>query len=93
MCRYYLAAILNVFVAVFVLFVFEVTTTVAVHKTPGVKLEIVTALVAAVVLDLLSVNTEVLSTSLVTLTSIVTPSLGKADVTFTLIAWVPPIAP
>jgi hypothetical protein len=91
---YDLAAILNVLIAVLVLFVFEVTVTLTVDKTPGDKLLMVTALEAAVLLVKLLVKITVFSAaSLVTLTSIVTPSVGKVVVIFTLITCEPPMAP
>ena len=91
---YDLAAILNVLVAVLELFVFEVTTTVAVDKTPGDKLLMVMELEAAVLLVILLVKITALSAaSLVTLTSMVTPSVGKVEVIFTFIACEPPMAP
>ena len=69
--------------------VLELTTTVAVHNTPDVRLAIETALVAAVLLATPPFPyTKVLSKFLFTLTVMVTPSLGKVDVTFTFMACV-----
>ena len=64
---------------------FEVTTTVATHNTPGVKPVIVTGLLA-VEEDVLDVNTTALSAFFFTDTSIVTPSFGKVELIFALMA-------
>ena len=56
------------------------TKTVAVQGTPGDRLLIITGLVPATVPTLVSLNTEALSKSFFTVTSIVTPSFGKGAV-------------
>ena len=77
----YFEAISNVFNAVLVAFDFEVTVIKATHSTPGVNPVTVTGLLAAVE-DKFEVNTTVLSDFFLTVTSIVTPSLGNVDVIF-----------
>jgi hypothetical protein len=68
-----------------VVVVLEVTVTVTVHKTPEDKLDILIALVAATVLEILLFETTLRSKFFLVVTSIVTPSFGKVEVTFTLI--------
>ena len=84
----YLAAIWKVLVELLEDFVLEVTVTVTVHKTPGAKLVTLAALVAPVVLAALLEETTVLSAFFLVDTSMVTPSFGKVEVTFTLMACV-----
>ncbi len=69
----------NVFKAVLVAFDFEVTVTVAEHNVPAVNPVTVNGLIAAED-EMFEVNTTVLSNFFLTVTSIVTPSLGKVDV-------------
>jgi hypothetical protein len=82
---FYLAANLKVDVLVFVAVDFDVTTTVAVQRAPGVKPVIVT-LLSAVTLEFDVVNTVLLSASLITVTATVTPAVGIVELNFTLIA-------
>lgn len=63
---------------VFVEIDFEVTTTVAVHNTPGFKPIMVTQLFTAITLD--EVNTDKFSASLFTVTSIWTLADGKVEI-------------
>ncbi len=84
----YFFAIWKVLVEVLVVVDFEVTVTVTVHKTPEVKFEIFTAFVAPTVLAILLVETTLASKFFLAVTSMVTPSFGKVEVTFTLIACV-----
>ena len=64
---------------------FEVTTTVAVQSTPGVK-PVIVAVLSAATLEAVLLNTELLSESFLTLTSILTPALGKVELTLMLMA-------
>ena len=76
----YFAANSNVFKAVLVAFDFEVTVTVATHNVPAVNPVSVNGLLAAEDGLFGEVNTTVLSNFFLTVTSIVTPSLGNVDV-------------
>jgi hypothetical protein len=71
---------------------FEVTTTVAVHNTPGVK-PVMFTLLSAATLDAVVLNTDELSASFVTETSILTPAVGNVELTFTLIVCEVPTTP
>jgi hypothetical protein len=88
----YLAANLKVEVLVLVTVALDVTTTVAVHSTPGVSPVNVT-LLSAVTLELDVVKTVLLSTSLVTVIATVTPAVGIVELTLTLIACEVPTTP
>ena len=92
MLKRYLAANLKESDFVFEEVAFDVTTTVVVDKAPGVNPVILTVL-SAVKLELVFVKTTELSASFVTVTNIVTPSFGKAELTFTIMACAVPTTP
>jgi hypothetical protein len=92
MLKPYLAANLKEIDFVFEEVVFDVTTTVAVDNAPGVNPVMLTVL-SAVKLEILLVKTVELSTSFVTVTATVTPSFGKVELTFTIIACDVPTTP
>ena len=70
----------------------EVTTTVAVHKAPGLNPEMVMVL-SAVVLEIELLNTVELSESFKTVTPTVTPVEGKVELTLTMIGCEVPTTP
>ena len=75
---YYLAANLNVDVFELVAVDLDVTTTDAVHSTPGVN-PVIVILLSAATLELEVVKTVLLSASFVTVTATVTPAEGKVE--------------
>lgn len=83
--RSYFDANSNVLVDVLLDLDFEVTTMVATQSVPPVNPVTVTGLLAAEE-DKLVVNTTELSAFLLTVTSIVTPSLGNVEVIFAFIS-------
>ena len=83
---------MNVIAFVLVAVDLEVTTTVAVHKAPGVNPAIVMVL-SAVVLEIELLNTVVLSESFKTVTPTVTPLEGKVELTLTMIGCEVPTTP
>ena len=89
---FYLAANLKEADFVFVAVDFDVTTTDAVHNTPGVNPVIVIVLSAVTPLTEF-VNTVELSTSFVTVTLIFTPADGNVELTLTTIGWDVPTTP
>jgi len=92
MLECYLAANLKVSDLVFEEVAFDVTTTDAVHNAPGVS-PVILMVLSAVKLIILFVKTFELSASFVTVTAMVTPVLGKVELTLTMIACDAPTTP
>lgn len=81
---FYLRTILKDLVALFVAVFFEVTTTVAIHNSPDLRLSIFIVFTPAEV-DIELVQILTLSLSLFTDKSMVAPSFGKVDDILTIV--------
>jgi hypothetical protein len=89
---YYFAANLKTSAFELVAVDLEVTTTDAVHKTPGVNPLIVTVL-SAVVEEIELLKTVTLSASFITVTPTVTPAEGKTELILTMMGCALPTTP